>query len=68
MVSSLGEKMMTDVYGNKVRIYIFAMVLSASHMKFVCCGDKPFTATTFVEAHALVSAVVRLRLSTTKTG
>jgi len=49
----LGEKMMTDVYGKKVRIYIFAMVLSASRMKFVCFGDKPFTAADFVEAHDL---------------
>ena len=49
----LGMKAMTDVYGNKAKIYIFAMVLSASRMKFVCFQDKPFTATTFVEAHDL---------------
>ena len=49
----MGQKMMTDMYGKRVKVYIFAMVMSASRMKFVCFQDHPFNAQTFVEAHDL---------------
>ena len=49
----MGQKMMTDMYGKRVKIYIFAMVMSASRMKFVCFQDHPFNARTFIEAHDL---------------
>jgi hypothetical protein len=42
---------MVDPYGVKVRIYIFAMVLSHSRQKYVCFQIKPFTGEDFVRAH-----------------
>jgi len=47
----MGQKIMVDPYGKKVKIFIFAMVMSASRMKFVCFRDKPFTADEFIAAH-----------------
>jgi len=49
----MGEQMMTDMYGKRVKIYIFAIVLSASRMKFMCFQDRPFNARSFIEAHDL---------------
>jgi len=49
----MGQKTMTDMYGKRVKVYIFAMVMSASRMKFVCFQDRPFNAQTFIEAHDL---------------
>lgn len=47
----LGEKKMQDEWGSKIKVYIFAMVLSNSRYKFVCFQTKPFTAQSFIEAH-----------------
>jgi len=47
----LGQKTMKDISGRKVRIYIFAMVLSSSRYKYTCFQLDPFTAQTFIEAH-----------------
>ena len=47
----LGQTTIKDVYGEKVKIYIFAMVMSASRQKYTFFQLKPFTAQTFVEAH-----------------
>jgi transposase len=47
----LGQQQMKDMYGKKVRIYIFAMVLSHSRKKYVYFQDCPFTAQDFIEAH-----------------
>jgi transposase len=49
----MGEMMMQDLFGKRVKIYIFSMVLSASRMKYVYFQDCPFTAQTFIEAHDL---------------
>jgi transposase len=49
----MGQQTMPDMYGKMARIYIFAMVLSASRMKFVCFQDHPFTGEDFVGAHDL---------------
>jgi transposase len=49
----MGQKSMEDVYGNKVKIYIFAMVMSCSRKKYVYFQDKPFTAEDFIKAHDL---------------
>ena len=49
----MGEKVMTDMYGKKVKIYIFAMVLSNSRKKYIYFSDKKFTAEMFVAAHDL---------------
>ena len=49
----MGQRGMNDVYGKPVKIYIFAMVLSASRKKFVYFQDKPFTTEEFIKAHDL---------------
>lgn len=49
----LGQKTMEDIYGKKVKVYIFAMVMSFSRKKFIYLQDKPFTAESFVMAHAM---------------
>jgi len=47
----MGEQIMTDPYGKKVKIYIFAMVMSHSRKKYVCFQLKPFNGADFVMAH-----------------
>lgn len=47
----MGQKTMKDENGRSVKVYIFAMVLSASRYKYVCFQLEPFTAKTFCEAH-----------------
>jgi transposase len=47
----MGQKMMKDMWGKSVRIYIFAMIMSHSRKKFTCFQDHPYTARDFVEAH-----------------
>lgn len=47
----LGQTTIKGLYGKNVRIYMFAMVMSASRQKYVYFQLKPFTAKTFVEAH-----------------
>ncbi len=42
---------MTAPYGKKVKIYIFAMVMSHSRKKYVCFQLKPFSGSDFVMAH-----------------
>ena len=49
----MGQKVMTDPFGKKVRIYIFAMVMSLCRKKFVYFQDHPFNAREFIEAHDL---------------
>ncbi|MCL2318687.1 MAG: IS21 family transposase [Treponema sp.] len=49
----MGQKVMTDAFGKKVKIFIFAMVMSLSRKKFACFQDHPFNAREFVEAHDL---------------
>ncbi len=47
----LGQTTIKDVYGKNVKVYIFAMVMSASRQKYTFFQLKPFTALTFIEAH-----------------
>lgn len=47
----MGQKTMRDAFGKKVKVYIFAMVLSNSRYKYVCFQTDPFTAKTFCAAH-----------------
>lgn len=47
----MGQKIMRDANGGRVKVYVFAMVLSASRYKYVCSQLEPFTAKTFCEAH-----------------
>ena len=47
----LGQTTVVDIYGKKVKIYIFAMVMSASRQKYVCFQLEPFNSQTFIEAH-----------------
>lgn len=49
----MGQKTVTDMYGKRIKIYIFAMVLSCSRKKFVYFQDKAFYAQDFVKAHDL---------------
>lgn len=49
----MGQKTMPDMYGKKVKVYIFAMVMSCSRKKFIYFQDKPFTADDFIRAHDL---------------
>ena len=47
----LGQQTLRDAQGRKVKVYIFAMVLSSSRYKYVYFQLEPFTARTFCEAH-----------------
>jgi len=47
----MGQKTMKDANGKRVKVYIFAMVLSCSRYKYVCFQLEPFTAKSFCEAH-----------------
>lgn len=47
----MGQKIMKDANGKQVKVYVFAMVLSASRQKYITCQIEPFTAQTFVMAH-----------------
>jgi transposase len=47
----MGEQIMLDPYGKKVKIHIFAMVMSHSRKKYVCFQLKPFNGADFVMAH-----------------
>ena len=47
----LGQMVMQDAYNKRIKIYIFAMVMSASRHKYVYFQLDPFTSQTFIEAH-----------------
>jgi hypothetical protein len=47
----MGQMVMNDPYGKKVKIYIFAMVMSLSRKKFVYFQDHAFNGREFIEAH-----------------
>lgn len=47
----MGQKVMKDANGRSVKVYIFAMVMSASRYKYVCFQTEPFTAKDFCQAH-----------------
>lgn len=47
----MGQKKVKDANGKRVKVYIFAMVLSCSRYKYVCFQLEPFTAKSFCEAH-----------------
>ena len=47
----MGQKLMVDMYGKRVKLYIFAMVMSHSRKKYVYFQDRPYTASDFIGAH-----------------
>lgn len=47
----MGEQAMSDPYGGKVKIYIFAMVMSHSRQKYVYFQLKPYNGEDFIKAH-----------------
>ena len=49
----MGEKAMRDFYGKRIKVYIFAMVLSHSRKKFAFFQDHKFNGQEFVSAHDL---------------
>lgn len=46
-----GQFKMKDMYGQTVRVYFFAMVLSYSQMRFAYFENEPFTTITAIKAH-----------------
>jgi transposase len=51
--ADMGQKVMKDMYGKSVRIYIFTMVMSHSRKKYTYLQDHPFNADEFIFAHDL---------------
>jgi len=49
----MGSTIMKDQYDKKVKVYVFAMVMSNSRQKFTYFQAHPFTAEDFVVAHNL---------------
>jgi len=49
----MGQKQMINAFDKRVKVYIFAMVLSHSRKKFVYFQDRPFNAEDFIMAHDL---------------
>lgn len=47
----MGEQKLPDMYGNRVKVYIFAMVMSHSRKRFGIMQDHKFNAQEFVAAH-----------------
>jgi transposase len=47
----MGEQKLPDMYGNRVKVYIFAMVMSHSRKKYAFIQDHKFNAQEFVMAH-----------------
>lgn len=49
--ADFGQMVMMSMYGNKVRVYFFCMVMSYSRMHFVYFSPEPFTTKSAIEAH-----------------
>ena len=47
----MGEQKLPDMYGNRVKVYIFAMVMSHSRKRYAIMQDHKFNAQEFVAAH-----------------
>jgi transposase len=47
----MGQQTMRDPFKKRVKVYVFAMVMSHSRQKFVCFQAKPFDSDDFVMAH-----------------
>jgi transposase/predicted CopG family antitoxin len=47
----MGEQGLPDMYGKKVKVYVFAMVMSHSRKKYAYIQDHKFNAQEFVAAH-----------------
>lgn len=47
----MGEQKLPDMYGNRVKVYIFAMVMSHSRKRYAIIQDHKFNAQEFVAAH-----------------
>ena len=49
----MGEQVLPDMYGKRVKVYIFAMVMSHSRKRYALVQDHKFNAQEFVAAHDL---------------
>lgn len=49
----MGEQVLPDMHGNRVKVYIFAMVMSHSRKRYAVLQDHRFNAQEFVAAHDL---------------
>lgn len=47
----MGQKTLQDMYGNNKKVYMWAIVLGYSRMKYVYFQDRPFTSMDFIRAH-----------------
>lgn len=47
----MGEQKLPDMYGNRVKVYIFAMVMSHSRKRYAIMQDHKFNAQEFIAAH-----------------
>lgn len=47
----MGQIVVHGIYGHRVKIYMFAMVLACSRMLFVTFRTEPFDSNAFVDAH-----------------
>ena len=57
----LGQTTLYDIYGNKVKVYFFCMILSFSRMKYVYFSCESFDSIRFVYAHELAFQYFRGR-------
>lgn len=49
----MGEQTLPDMYGKRVKVYVFAMVMSHSRKKYAYLQDHKFNAQEFIAAHDL---------------
>lgn len=49
----MGQAWLENIYGKRVKVYLFCMSLSASRHKFATFSVTPFTGESFVKAHDL---------------
>lgn len=47
----MGQAWLENIYGKRIKIYLFCMSLSASRYKFATFSATPFTGESFVKAH-----------------
>lgn len=47
----MGEQKLPDMYGNQIKVYLFAMVMSHSRKKYAIIQDHKFNSQEFIAAH-----------------
>jgi transposase len=49
----MGSAWLINIYGKRIKVYVFCMSMSNSRHKYAFFQTKPFTSETFIEAHDL---------------